>query len=83
MFDKYAEFHKTVVDDMNSNNRANFVPIRVFLMRWRSLPAISEQVLDRWEEKYPEESDGIIPITPEQKADADAMNSALANLRAY
>ena len=81
VFDEYAKFHKQVVDDMNSNNRSNFVPIRVYMMKWRSLAAIADQVLERWG-NLPE-SDGTIPITPKQKADANAMNSALANLRAY
>ena len=81
VFDKYAEFHKKVVDDLNANNRSNFVPIRVFMMRWRSLAPIADAVIDRWDGEPG--SDGTIPITPEQKADADAMNAALANLRAY
>ena len=82
IFEKYNEFYKNV---QTNKNRENFVPIRVYMMRWRSLSSIADQVLDKWEDDpdHHDECDGTIPIPPKQKTDADRMNAALANLRAY
>ncbi len=80
VFTKYDEFRAKLAKSA-SELRNQFVPIRVHLMKWRSLSAISDQVLKRYKNKPG--GDGTIPLTWKQKADAEALQSAIANMRAY
>lgn len=81
VFSEYSKFYSQVMQNLAAKNYDSFVPVRAFWMRWRSLPCIADQVLDRWEGEpgY----DGTIPITPEKLGQAQAMHSALVDLRAY
>ena len=89
VFSEYTKFRAQIMKNMEANNRKSFVPIRAYWMRWRSLPCIADQVIDTWAPD-PKEGiegepgwDGSLPITPEQMGEAQAMHSALVDLRAY
>ena len=81
VFAEYTKFRAQIMQNIAANNRKSFVPIRAYWMRWRSLPCISDQVIERWDGEPG--SDGTIPITPKQFAEAQAMHSALVDLRSY
>lgn len=74
VFTKLAEFRNELAKA--ATDRTQFVPLRVRLKRWRSLPSIGYNFIQKGDI-------GTIPIPPETAKNIRAFNTGLLNLRTH